>query len=126
MLSYIVIHVHRLGNDPLLYSIVHCSPQYTREIYTCTGCILPQYPFTVKFSLMWELGGAKSFDVAAGSSQDMHSQYVLPLVWGRHCYSSVTISHVPWLVLRTRPPHVFCIISMQVARSCQTHFSPSK
>ena len=55
-----------------------CSPQHTKGI-------LAQYPFTMDFSLMWEWGGAKSFDVAAGSTQNMPFQYALPLAWGEHC-----------------------------------------
>ena len=63
-----------------------CSPQHTKGI-------LAQYPFTMDFSLMWEWGGAKSFDVAAGSTQNMPFQYALPLAWGEHC-SCVFASHI--------------------------------
>ena len=73
------IHIH--GWCPTVINSAYtyqCSPQHTKGI-------LAQYPFTMDFSLMWEWGGAKSFDVAAGSTQNMPFQYALPLVWGEHC-----------------------------------------
>ena len=62
--------------------------------------ILAQYSFTVDFSLMWEWGGANSFDGAAGSTQDMHSQYALPLTWGGHCKQLDTEISYSWNFLK--------------------------
>ena len=55
-----------------IHNIYQYSPRHTQ------GMLVP-LP-----SLTWKWGRAKSFDVAAGSTQDIPSQYALSLAWGEH------------------------------------------
>ena len=41
---------------------------------------------SIDFSLMWEWGGCKSFDIVIGSIQIMPSHHALNFAWGEHCY----------------------------------------